>query len=258
MTLVGFNILVLGALLILLLAEEVRYRRFSQRLRNVRADLLALSYRLRTPLSTIRKYNDFLRGGNVGKLSMGQVESLSKIELATQDAVIGLNRLLRASRLDEAVLAENVATVNLREIVDGGLHAMSALIEERKHTVSTDASVRPMNVRGDPLLLHGIVDEILLNAVAYTKEKGKITVHVAKEKKNIVVTVKDTGIGIPPADQPHIFEQFFRGQLARTMYQGNGLGLAFAKRFAEQAGGRLRFTSVAGKGSTFTLTLPAR
>jgi signal transduction histidine kinase len=57
------------------------------------------------------------------------------------------------------------------------------LIEERKHTVSTDASVRPMNVRGDPLLLHGIVDEILLNAVAYTKEKGKITVHVAKKRR---------------------------------------------------------------------------
>jgi len=253
---VAFNLVLLFGLLILLLVEEVRLRRFSQHVQETRQTLAALSHQLRSPLTTIRKFNDFFRSRRFGKLSFGQAEALGRMESAMGEVIVLFNRLLAASRIEEAKLATHVMPVQLIENVQAAIDAVSALAAQKKHTLTFMENRKRIFVTVDPLLLHGVLDEILMNAISYTPEGGNVTVTIQEEKHVVTISVQDTGIGIVPEEQSHIFDKFFRGERAKTMHNGHGLGLSFAQQFAQKMGGSIRFTSTVGGGSTFTVTLP--
>lgn len=255
--LIIFNVIVLASLFFLLLFEEVRYRRFRRRIAAVRGNLLSLAHQLRSPLSTLRKYGHILQERELGAVSVAQAEALSRMEGAREDMMIRLNRFLAASRLEEGEIAVKPVRLNLAESVAAALESVAALTQKRKITVSIRGGKR-LSVTADPLLLHGILDELLLNAAAYTGPRGSITIHVAAKAGKMEVRIRDTGIGISESEKPHVFEKFFRGERARTMHEGNGLGLYFARQFASALGGKLSFVSTVNSGTTFTLLLPAR
>jgi signal transduction histidine kinase len=112
-------------------------------------------------------------------------------------------------------------------------------------------------VKGDRAKLRQLLLNILDNAIRYTPRGGEISVSVQAEGEMAVVSISDTGIGIPSEDLPHIFERFYRVDRARSRSEGgSGLGLAIAKHIAEIHGGRIEIESELGTGSTFRVYLP--
>jgi two-component system NtrC family sensor kinase len=96
-----------------------------------------------------------------------------------------------------------------------------------------------------------------VNAVKYTPEAGKITVHLRREDSQVIFEVADTGVGIPATDQPHIFEKFYRASNAPKGTPGTGLGLAIVRSIVENHQGRIWVQSNVGTGTKFVVVLPA-
>jgi two-component system, OmpR family, phosphate regulon sensor histidine kinase PhoR len=113
------------------------------------------------------------------------------------------------------------------------------------------------DIAGDRRRLAEVLQNLLDNAIQYTLPGGQITLSAAREGREVVFTVSDTGIGIPKADQPRIFEHFYRVDVARSReVGGTGLGLAIAKHLVEVHGGRLWVDSEIGQGSQFHFSVP--
>jgi two-component system OmpR family sensor kinase len=120
--------------------------------------------------------------------------------------------------------------------------------------------ISPVRVRGDEESLRRVVLILLDNALKYTQSSGeadvgRVIISLERTGGQAVLRVRDTGIGIEPADLPHIFERFYRADRARSR-QGTGLGLSIAQSMVEQLGGRITAESTPGKGSTFSVWLP--
>ena len=116
-----------------------------------------------------------------------------------------------------------------------------------------------VEIQGDPDRLKQLALNLVDNALRYTPPGGDVTLDVVREGDWAVLRVRDTGVGIPPLDLPHIFDRFYRVDRPRTRQAGGtGLGLAIAKWVAEAHGGRIDVESVVDKGSTFSVFLPAR
>ena len=114
-------------------------------------------------------------------------------------------------------------------------------------------------LNGDLPSLQSVLQELLDNAIRYSSEGGRITIAAAASESEVVISVSDTGIGIPKTDQYRIFERFYRTDPARSRESGGtGLGLSIAKHLVEAHGGRITVESAVGAGSTFYIHLPAQ
>jgi len=121
-----------------------------------------------------------------------------------------------------------------------------------------------LEVRADSAVVMGmrdglrdLVDNLLSNAIRYTPAGGRVAVEARCETGRPILVVSDTGIGIPPEELPHVFDEFFRGERAKQAVQhGTGLGMAIAKRVVDMHGGRIEVQSQVGRGTTFRVSLP--
>jgi signal transduction histidine kinase len=117
----------------------------------------------------------------------------------------------------------------------------------------------PLYVSGDENQLVRLISNLVTNALQYTPAGGKVTVLLTKEEDHALIQVQDTGVGIAPEDQTHIFERFYRVNRDRSRHTGGaGLGLAIAKAIAKTHQGTIQVESELGKGSTFTVQLPLK
>ncbi|MBN1507579.1 MAG: HAMP domain-containing histidine kinase [Sedimentisphaerales bacterium] len=142
------------------------------------------------------------------------------------------------------------------------LLSVLALVQNRAHSksIALHHQIDPAidMIRGEGVLIEETIANILLNAVRYTPAGGRVAIDARQDGSFVRVSITDTGIGVPPADLTHIFEEFYRADNARaTERDGTGLGLAFAKQVIERHGGRIRAENNPTGGSTFTFTLPA-
>jgi signal transduction histidine kinase len=130
------------------------------------------------------------------------------------------------------------------------------LAEEKDVSLTTELA--PAEVIGDPVHLAQVVTNLLSNAVQYNRRDGAVRVELSSTSGDAILSVTDTGCGIPDADRPHLFERFYRVDKARARASGgNGLGLAICKSLVEAHGGTIGFESKAGAGSTFWVRLPS-
>jgi len=121
--------------------------------------------------------------------------------------------------------------------------------------ITVQQDLTEAEVMADPRWLHQVITNLLTNALKFTPADGRVTVRTGPDGPNAVLTVIDTGIGIPADELPHIFDRFWRGrQAAQT--SGSGIGLAVAAELAQAHGGQLTVTSQPGLGTRMTLTLP--
>lgn len=252
---VVLQIIVLVGLVILLLAEEYRYRHFQRRVESMRLSLQALSDQIRSPLALLRKYHRFLRRQEFGDLTLSQQEILSGVDRAIADVVVSHNRLLTHARIENHAHAGGDKVLSVETAVRAAANAVRPAAEARRQSLDI-APARRMAVEADTLVMHGILDELLMNAILYMKPGGTIRVAARAEGPRVEISVQDAGIGIGKEEQPRVFEKFFRGEAARSMAPGTGLGLFFARQLAKDLKGDIRFTTRPGKGTTFVLSLP--
>lgn len=143
------------------------------------------------------------------------------------------------------------------------LETALTLVRERatRHGIALALEIAPEvgNVQADERKLKQVTLNLLSNAVKFTPEGGAVRLSARRNGSAIEVSVADTGVGIAPADQALVFEEFRQvGRDSARKAEGTGLGLALAKKFVELHGGALRLESAVGRGSTFTFTLPAQ
>jgi CheY-like chemotaxis protein/anti-sigma regulatory factor (Ser/Thr protein kinase) len=142
--------------------------------------------------------------------------------------------------------------------VQSALEASRPLLEAAGHTLSVTLPSRPLVVLGDEVRLAQVLANLLNNATKYTLEGGHIELSAEREEADVVLSVRDNGVGIPPEMLTHIFEMFAQVDSARERSQGGlGLGLTLVRRLVEMHGGSVRAQSEgAGKGATFSVRLP--
>ena len=250
-------VFLLCSILLILLHEEARRRILAQRDHERRAMLGILSHRLRTPLTEIQWSTEMLLSEEGAILSEGQRKLVHQINDGTCDAVRLLNRFLEVSLAKRGGVIARPVHVDVMKVLRGVVNSLKALLQEREHTLEVREGKGQILTYIDPLLLQAVLDAVLANAIYYTPPYGKILISVQQRKRSVHITVEDSGIGIPKAEEKRIFVEFFRGKKARLLYPGGcGLGLSLAKQLLNQSHGKLSFASEEGKGTTFEVTVP--
>jgi len=213
-----------------------------------------VSHDLRSPLTTIKGFVDLM--GVVGPLNEQQQDFVQRIQKGVVAITELINDLLDIGRI-EAEVNLNMEKCAFDEIIHQSVDVLRNQAESKGQTLTLNLPPHLPPIWGNPLRLRQVVDNLVNNAIKYTPEGGTITVWVEGYDSQIALHVRDTGIGIPPADQPYIFDKFYRVRSEETEdITGTGLGLAIVKSIVEKHNGRVWVESEPGRGSTFTVLLP--
>jgi two-component system CheB/CheR fusion protein len=166
--------------------------------------------------------------------------------------------LLDVARLTRGTLRLRIATVDMGEVIRQAVDSTRALMDERRHQLTTSLKDEPLLVQGDSVRLTQIIENLLTNAAKFTEMDGKILLDARREGTELVLRVKDNGIGIPARMLPRVFELFTQEERAvRKSSSGLGIGLSLVSQLVALHGGSIdAFSAGSGQGSTFTLRLP--
>ncbi len=213
------------------------------------------SHELRTPVALIRATAELtLRRERSAETYR---EALKHIMEETDRTTRLIEDLLLLARADAGLPALALDRMELTPLVRDVCEQGQMLAQERQLEISTEAPEQPVYVDANDLALRRLLLLLVDNAVKYTPAGGRITVSVALDSSGPTVTVRDTGIGIPDAALPHVFERFYRVDESRNREAGGaGLGLAIAHWIAERHHARLEAESVEGSGSAFRVRFP--
>jgi PAS domain S-box-containing protein len=223
----------------------------------VKTDFLLLaSHQLRTPLTTIKWYIDYLLTARDVTLPAIVKEYLEQIYIGNERMIELITTLLTVSRIEMGTLAPEYTVVHMNEIVRDILDELATDIKKKntKIVINTDGHDA---LTMDYTMTRIIVHNLLTNAVKYTPSGGTVTINSEFSAHSCTISVSDTGYGIPIEEQEKIFTKMFRATNARKVSaNGTGLGLYMSRAFTEKLGGNMSFTSVEGQGTTFSITLP--
>jgi signal transduction histidine kinase len=215
-----------------------------------------VSHQLRTPLSAVRWTLNLLRDGKE-KDKVTQENCLELIHENNERMIKLVNDLLNVSRLEMGKPIFNPCQTNLFIIIEKVIANYASFAKANNVTVSLDAPETLPNVFTDPEKISLVVQNLIENAIKYTKAKGEVKINLESTDKIVKFSVRDTGVGIPKSQQKHIFQKFFRADnVMKHQTSGTGLGLFISKSIVEQSEGKIWFESEEGKGTTFYFTLP--
>jgi two-component system, OmpR family, phosphate regulon sensor histidine kinase PhoR len=227
---------------------------YLKELDKIKSDFVnAVSHDLRSPLTAILGYTELV--ARTGSLNNQQGQFLNKIQSSVNNITGLLNDLLDLGKI-EAGFDVHKEIVQLPDILHTTLEDLKFRIVEKEQTLQLEIPDGLPPCWGNPLHLGQMVANLVGNAIEYTPEKGKIRVSFAIEVGQLIFQVSDNGFGIPPADQPHIFNKFYRGSNVPKYAKGTGLGLSIVKSVVDNHRGRIWVDSIPGQGSTFTIVLP--
>src|SRR5687767_7126916 len=220
--------------------------------------LAAMSHELRTPLNAIGGYTDLLTMGLSGPVTEQQQEQLGRIRRSQEHLLGIINDILNFSRLEAGQLTYDIGPVAVADVVES-VAQMIMPQARAKGLKLDDAACRNGAVAlGDRPKVEQIVLNLVSNAVKFTGSGGKITLSCQPRRNRVILTVLDTGSGIPKDKLDAIFEPFVQvGRTLTSSREGAGLGLAISRDLARGMGGDITVDSRVGVGSEFKLTLPA-
>jgi signal transduction histidine kinase len=213
------------------------------------------SHELRTPIA-------------IAQTNIDVVEMEKKPTIKDYKHLVEVLRLSieRMSRLSDKLLVlsegsqEKVewSPVNMAQLLNEIVTEFATSARSNRVRLQMEPITGELSVRGDAFSLKQAVSNIVDNAIRYNRPGGRVVVSAKVASNQIVIQVEDSGIGISPADRQHIFDRFYRVDKSRSRAQGgSGLGLAMVKRIIESHGGAVTIDSTPGKGSIFTISLPA-
>ena len=227
------------------------------RANTAKSEFLAnISHELRTPLNAIVGFVELLKDGVYGDLSPRQVPPVDRIAASATHLRHLVDQVLDIAKIAAGRLEVHAETIVLRAFVLNIASELESLINERGLSLSIAVGASLPRVRTDPTHLRQILVNLIGNAVKYTPAGGRVDVGVRAEDGRAILTVADTGAGIPADELPRIWDRLFRGDTSRTE-RGLGLGLSLVKAVVEAHGGTVEVQSEPGKGTELTVTLPA-
>jgi len=213
-----------------------------------------VSHDLRSPLTAILGYLELIE--RAGSVNEQQGEFIRRAQISVKQITDLVNDLLELGRVEAGldIAKEDTPLVVLARYAVEGLRGAA---EYKGVTLEVDLPNAVPLVNGDPVRLRQMIGNLLDNAIKYTPQGGKVRVVVEAEGDQVIMRVSDTGPGIPPADQPYLFDKFFRASNVPDDMPGTGLGLSIVKSIVDNHGGRIWVDSKLGDGTTFTVILQA-
>jgi signal transduction histidine kinase len=230
-----------------------------RRVNKIRRDFVAnVSHELKTPATSLRLLAESLEETIDDDPAQARLFA-AQLKKETERLSYLITDLLDLTRLESQERVENPTPVDVRGVLVAVLARMRKAARKKNIALQWKrfGKAAQYTVRGDETQLTSMFTNLVDNAVKYTPAGGKVEVTGGFEGSEIVIRVSDTGIGIPQAKLPRIFERFYRVDKARSKETGGtGLGLSIVKHTAENHGGRVSVESTQGEGSTFTVYLP--
>jgi signal transduction histidine kinase len=229
-------------------------------LERLRAEFVSVaSHELKTPINVIIGYLELLQEGIYGEIPPKQKDILQTITKQANSLTRLVKRLLDISRFEASGGKLDVREVNLQRFLTTLESSFSVLANQRDiaFTVNHGENL-PWKVYWDEDRMNEVLGNLLSNAFKFTPRSGKVTLAVSSQENKVRITITDTGVGISPEQLPHIFDKFFQADnQAQAAAKGTGLGLAIAKEIVEAHGGDIAVESTVGRGTSFTVSLPA-
>lgn len=227
------------------------------RLERVRQDFVSnISHELRTPLASLRALTETLRDGawddpQAAPLFLDRVET--EVDALSQM----VQELLELSRIESGQVPFQFCAVPVSEIILTPVERLQPQAARGQIELIVDLPARLPWVQADAQRVHQVVTNLVHNALKFSPSGASVNISagIAPAGRQMMISITDTGIGIPAEDQSRIFERFYKTDRARSS-GGTGLGLAIAKHIVQTHGGRIWVESIEGKGSTFSFTLP--
>jgi signal transduction histidine kinase len=244
-------LLVAGGGYVLVRKSTAPVERSMNQMRRFMADA---AHELRTPVTLLRTRAEVALGEE--RDARRDAETLHAVVREVERVGAIVSDLLTLARADAGELPAARKTVYLDDLASDAIDSIRSLAAQ--HHVSVEiGSFEEASITGDPVLVRRLLLILLDNAVKFTPVGGSVRLDVSAADGRRVVTITDTGVGIPPQDLPRVFERFFRSDTARQETDGAGLGLAIARWIADQHGATIHVRSKAGAGTSVTVSFPA-
>lgn len=227
-----------------------------KKLEQVRKDFVAnVSHELKTPVTSIKGFTETLLDG--AKADPEALERFLQIILKESNRLESLIvDLLELSKIEQQGYTLQIQKVHLRSLLQDMIQILTNRAEEKNIELILDGNEEEIVIEGDDQRLKQIFLNLISNAIAYTLDGGKVIISIRETQNVVLVSVKDTGIGITKEEIPRIFERFYRVDRARSRNSGGtGLGLAIVKHLVEAHKGKIVVESGVGIGTTFTIEL---
>ena len=259
------SFIVIGCLVAYMRYEFARRKEEIMALREVNQNttefISLITHQMRTPSSSVLWNITGLLEGDFGKLSQRQEELLKKIYGSAKNLVILSQDLLDVTKLGLGRLGFSLQSVSLQEFeknIQWTVRKFIPIAEEKGIALTSSFSFhREKSLHIDWGRINQAIENLLENALNYTLSGGKVTIHGEDNPSSFLLSVSDTGIGIPQEGQGKIFTKFFRASNAREKQSsGTGIGLYLCKEIIRAHQGNIWFTSQEGQGTTFYFTLP--
>jgi signal transduction histidine kinase len=229
------------------------------RLDNAKSEFISIaSHQLRTPLTAIKGFVSLLLEGAYGRVEPAVADTLNKVYIANARLMSLVENLLNISRIEAGRIQYQFAPTKVEDVLSELRDLFVLAAHEKGLKLKLVLPKEPLPILSlDGPKIREAVSNVIDNAIKYT-EKGDIAVTAEKKADHVVITVADTGVGIDPAEIPHLFKKFERGKNAvQVNVSSTGLGLYVGKSFIEAHGGTIRVESAGqGKGSRFIMELP--
>jgi signal transduction histidine kinase len=235
------------------------YRELESASRHKSEFLANMSHELRTPLNAIIGFSEVLSEEMAGPLNESQRQYVEDVLEAGRHLLSLINDILDLSKVEAGRMELALADISIPDILDSGLTMHQS--RASRNAISLNLAIDPDvgAVRADERKVRQVVFNLLSNALKFTPSGGRVDVTARRHDGVVEIAIADTGVGISPADQERIFEEFQQAAAPGAGPQeGTGLGLTLSKRFVELHGGRLWVQSELGAGTTFHFTLPAQ
>jgi len=240
-----------------ILHDLTRERELSE----MKTDFVAkASHELRTPLSSIRAYIEMLVDGEAQD-EASRREFYGIIQKETDRLGRLIDNMLNISRIEAGIIQIDRTNVDFKSTIVRAIETIAPQAQEKQITLHTRLSDLDLCVEGDADMLFQVTLNLLSNAVKYTPDGGRVTVAADSDNltRSVVVSVADTGLGIPPDSIGRVFEKFFRVENYKRFAKGTGLGLNLCRHIVETVHhGQIEVESRLGMGSKFTFTIPMR
>lgn len=220
--------------------------------------LSIVSHQLATPVSSIKWYTEMLRDGDLGKVTKQQKDHLTSMMGVAVNLSDLVSMILDVSRIQLGRMHIEKQELDLNAFFKEILEIINPKSEQKKVKFEVSMPKKLPKAMLDRRYTHMTIENLLSNAIKYTPESGSVHFNVELRGNILYCEVKDTGVGIPKADQEKIFGKMFRATNVRNEIDGNGFGLYVAKGAVEAQGGKIWFESTEGKGTTFFVELPLK
>jgi len=248
-----------GIVWYLITDRERKYaRQKREEVQTAKDDLLSLaSHQLRTPATVVKQYVGMLLQGYAGDLTDRQIDMLHNAYDNNERQLEIINQLLYVARLDAGRITLHREEVDIAKLVREVARDQHEIMTHRRQRLKFSLPKRPLEAEIDPHYMRMVVENLLSNAIKYTPEGGAVTLGVRRHEDRFMIRIKDTGVGIEPEAQVHVFEKFTRveNELSNDV-NGSGVGLYLTKQIVELHGGTIMVDSTVGHGSTFSVEIP--